>query len=299
VSATRTMTRMAQNTDYLTTERLRAFVSRMPAVMSADPGERAYRLCVAVLRHFFGEPWFEKHVMNARAPTDFLRMNFSTDEHRETHGFRIIDLAEMLFNLQYFDGFDACIRQMQASQIEATYAELEIAKSLYAHGIDFRFVAPSGHKGADYDLEIFYPGGLMACADTKCKFETTEISTASVQNSLSQARKQLPSDRPGIVFVKVPQHWIEEAVFRDSMIAAAEGFLRGTKRIVSVKFYVSAIVFPDNMVAHLMRYKEISNTHHRFDGQHDWDLFSDHDIPKGWNGMPDNWLRLIYFGSAP
>ncbi|MGO4870345.1 MAG: hypothetical protein ACLPGW_06990 [Roseiarcus sp.] len=279
----------------VTVDRLRAFVERMRSAHSADPGERVYRLSVAVLRHFFGEPWFNKHVMSASAPTEFLRRDFSTPQRREKHGFLVVELAEMLINLQNVDGFDGCIAQMAHGQIESTYAELDIAKSLCAHNISFRFVRPTGRKGGDYDLELFYPGGVTVCADTKCKIETTEISADSIKHSLGEARKQLPSDRPGFVFVKVPQHWIDEAQFRDAMIAAAEMFLRGTRRVVSVKFYVSALVFVDNKIAHLMRYKEVSNPQNRFDSGRDWDIFSDHEIPSGWNGMPPHWLRLFYF----
>jgi hypothetical protein len=281
--------------EHLTADRLRAFVERMPPSQSADPGERVYRLCVAVLRHFFGEPWFNKHVMNASAPTDFLRRDFSTPERRERHGFLVVELAEKLINLQNVEGFEQCIAQMKHGQIESTYAELDIGKSLRAHDVGFRFVTPTGQKGADYDLEIFYPDGVTVCADTKCKIETTEISADSIKHSLGEARKQLPSYRPGIVFVKVPQHWIEEVRFLDSMIAAAEAFLHGTQRVVSVKFYVSALVFVDNKIAHLMRYKEISNPRNRFDGGRNWDIFADHEIPASWNGMPPHWLRLFYF----
>jgi hypothetical protein len=254
----------------------------------------AYRLCVAVLRHFFGEAWFNKYVMNATAPTDFLRRDFSTTERGEKHGFLVIALAETLFNLQHIEGFDACVAQMALGQIESTYAELEIGKLLSAHDIGFRFVERSGHKGNDYDLEIFYPGQMTVCADTKCKIETTEISTASIKNSLRDARGQLPPNRPGIIFVKVPQNWIEEATFGESLMAGAEAWLRGTKRIVSIKFYVSVLVFADNKITHLMRYKEISDFRNRFDGQRNWDLFPEHDVVgPGWNGMPRNWLRLF------
>jgi hypothetical protein len=57
-----------------------------------------------------------------------------------------MDLAEMLFNLQDVRGFDACIQRMRTGQIEATYAELEIAKSLCAHQVKFTFGSgrPSG-----------------------------------------------------------------------------------------------------------------------------------------------------------
>jgi hypothetical protein len=140
---------------------------------------------------------------------------------------------------------------------------------------------------------------VRVCADTKCKIETTEIGTDSIKYSLGEARKQLSSDCPGIVFVKVPQHWIDDARFRDSLIAAADVFCAergGSFRLNSTFLHLCS---PDNMIAHLMRYKEISNPRNRFDSERNWDLFSDHDVPSGSNGMPPHWLRLIYFPDAP
>jgi hypothetical protein len=60
-------------------------------------------------------------------------------------------------------------------------------------------------KGSDYDVEVFYPDGFAVPADAKCKFETTEINPQSILNSLEKARKQLPDDRAGIIFTKVPR----------------------------------------------------------------------------------------------
>ena len=198
----------------LTVDWLRAFVDRNRHALSDEPGEKAYQLSAAVLRHFFGEQWLDKHLMNAQAATDFLRRDFSTRERQIKHGFRVVDLAEMLFNLQDAEGFPSCVAQMSYGQIEFAYAELDIGKSLYSHEIAFRFVKPTGRKGADYDLEIIYPDGTIACADTKCKIETAEFSAVSIKHSLGEARKQLPPDRPGIVFVKVPPHWFEEPQFQ-------------------------------------------------------------------------------------
>jgi len=60
-------------------------------------------------------------------------------------------------------------------------------------------------KGSDYDVEVFYPDGFAVLADAKCKFEATEINPQSILISLEKARKQLPDDRAGIIFTKVPR----------------------------------------------------------------------------------------------
>jgi hypothetical protein len=62
----------------------------------------------------------------------------------------------------------------------------------------------------------------------------------TVKNSLNKARTHnLPPDKPGIVFVKVPQIWLEPEDVRKGIYAAVAEFLRNTERIVSVAVYAT------------------------------------------------------------
>jgi hypothetical protein len=166
------------------------------------------------------------------------------------------------------------------------------ARPAYA---SFRFVTPSSKKGEDYDFELFYPDGLTVPADAKCKFESTAINPESVRNSLKKARTQLPADRPGIIFVKVPQHWVSDVTTAVALASVARDFLRSTHRIVSVKFYVSHLDVIDNMLRHRHAYREITNRGSKYNAGRKWDLFKDYPVPASWNGMPPKWQRLFFF----
>ena len=63
--------------------------------------------------------------------------------------------------------------------------------------------------------------------------------------------------------MKVPQRWFEEPGRGVSLINIAETFLRGTGRIVSVKFYVSYIGYRDKALRQDHAFKEISNPNNR------------------------------------
>jgi len=77
-----------------------------------------------------------------------------------------------------------------------------------------------------------------ACADAKCRLEGTEIRTDTVRNSLNKTRSNnLPPDKPGIIFVKVPQMWLEQDSVRRDIYEVVEVFLESTRRIVSVVVY--------------------------------------------------------------
>ena len=281
----------------ITFDDLRKVVAALPADMKADDGGRVIGAANAVIVNFLGLDWFVAHIRHDTAGPGFLRLDFSSDPRREATVFRVVELAENLLNLQHIKGFDACIAQMRAGaeKIESTCAELDVGRFLYIHDVEFRFVVPQLRKRADYDLEVIYPGGLVIPADTKCKFEATAINPDSVRNSLNKARKQLPPDRPGIIFVKVPRTWIDDPTTGRALIAAGREFFRSSGRVVSVKFYVSVLDTGNGMVLHRHAFRELTNENSRFHGGRNWDLFTDYEVPASWNGMPPKWQRLFFF----
>jgi hypothetical protein len=183
---------------------------------------------------------------------------------------------------------------MQHGLIEPTFAELDFGRMLYIGNVDFCYVEPQQKKGLDYDIEITLSDGIAVCADAKCKVETTAFSVDSVRRSPEKARKQFPKDRPSIIFMKVPQRWFEEPNHGISLNTIAEAFLRGTGRIVSVKFYVSYINYRDKKLRNDHAFKEIPNPNNRFDPSRDWNMFAEPPAKVGWNGMPPRWKRLLF-----
>jgi len=184
---------------------LRATDNLIPPRLES-PVDRAYKLGLAILTHVFGVDWRDTNIFRARK--GFLKnvTGANTPLDREIHKMRIAILAEMILNFQDMPGFDACVDQMHDSdQIESTYAELEIARLLYTKSdVAFAFRQPTGVKKDDYDLTITYEDGVVCCAETKCKIEETAITLDTIERSFNKARAQMPSDMPGIIFVRVP-----------------------------------------------------------------------------------------------
>ena len=172
--------------------------------------------------------------------------------------------------------------------------------TLLIHDISFRFVAPSGQRGSDYDCAVSYADGRTVCADAKCRIESGEVRPEPIRHALETARKKnLPPNEPGIVFVKVPQKWLEYADVRHGLVDVATHFLRNTKRIVLVTLYCS-VQFPAPgqqlmVLRHLQ--EEVENSNHRFDMTKSWRLFKGFRVPVGWNGMPPKWHRILSKGS--
>jgi hypothetical protein len=281
----------------LAAEDLHRFVETSPQEMQNDVGARTVLVANSIIAHFLGRDWFAAHIRHDARKPGFLNYDFSSDERREATSFRVIELAESLFNLQNIPGFDETIAQMKGGgdKIEATCAELDFGRFLYIHDVDFRFNLPSGKKGADYDVELIYPGGLAVPADAKCKLESTDIDPHSIGKTLEKGRTQLPPNRPGVIFLKVPQSWVADTAIAAEMVSEGQRFFRNTDRIISVKFYVSHLSIGNGVVLHRHAVREITNECSEFNDGRNWDLFTDHPVPSSWNGMPPKWQRILLF----
>lgn len=271
-------------------EALQKAFDGLPAPARITAATESFAVASAVLRGFLGAKWFDKHVTSG-----FLTIDESTPKRREETLFRVIDLSEVLYNLQNVTGFDECIERMRNRDIEGTYAELDLGRMLFLHKAPFRYVVARGIKKRDYDVEIIYPNGVVACAEAKCKIESTEFRPATVIDTLNRATGQLPDDHPSIIFVKVPPRWMEARGFAAIIADIARSFLQDVPHVVSVKYYVSPLTFADGFMKHEHAYKEISNPHTNFGDVINWDIFPKMNLPPEWNGMPPWWQRILFF----
>jgi len=225
----------------------------------------------------------------------FLQVDLDASDH-QIQLYKVVDLGELLFNLQYIDGFDGCIMKLRSGDIEPALAELDVARLLYINNHLFWFVRPAGVTGCDFDFMIIYPNGLAAAIEAKCNIDSSQVTPNSIRNSLVNGKKQLPKEAPGVLVVKLPAQWLIENNFSQEAVKVAVDFLRTTERIVSVKYYSSPYMFEDQTLAQTHAFMEITNPKNRFGIQMDWNLFQNWTPRAGnWNAMPPKWVRLLYF----
>jgi hypothetical protein len=260
-----------------------------------DPWLRSYNLGLMVAKLFLGLDWIEEHLIPAHGAKGFLKVDLSASD-REVQYFRTIDLGEMLFNLQHIGGFDGYVARLRSGDVEPTLAELDVARMLYINDQLFWFVEPQNKIGHDYDFKVIFPGGIIGCVEAKCNLGTVQFNTATIKNSLQTARSQLPKDQPGIIFVKLPAQWMVHSDFARQTVSTALEFLRGTKRVVSVKYYINPYHFDGGNLAQGHFFNEIDNPNHRFEKTQNWELLSNW-VPSGsgWNKMPRKYVRLAFF----
>ncbi len=263
------------------------------ALKREHPQEDHFVLAQMVAQLFLtvalGEEWFAEHVAASAAPSDFFRNGRHDDDSTVIGALRVIHLAEMIFNLQHLPGVKNSIDLVGSGKVEAGFAELEVGKILHIHDRQFAFRTPTGTRGLDYDLELRY-GDVTVCADTKCKLETTALSEGTVLDSLDTARRQLPKDRPGAIFVKVPQMWnspVDDTALGAFLQSTTAKFFRGTGRVVTVKFHTSMVINTGAKAAPVTYLAEFGNPNHRFDTSVDWNFYREMDR------TPESWVSLL------
>jgi hypothetical protein len=279
---------------HLGIEGLHALAEPIPSHDSEGrPVDRAYWVAVNILRIFLGREWIARHVLpSGKTRSAFLRTNATDDRSFNEHLLRVIWLSEMIFNFQSKSGLEGPLDNLRAGQIETAFAELEVAKLLAIHDVHFRFITPEGERGGkNYDLEILHPNGELISGETKCKLEDTALTEGTITSTLKHARKQLPEGGAGIIFVKVPQNWMEAGDFRDKFSSIAKAVLSETSRVVAVVTYGSMLEFDETTreIKQGLIGREIRN-HTLKDGRN-WQILTLHDHrpanPNGWVSLPD------------
>lgn len=252
----------------------------------------------AVVNHYMGEEWLERYVSPFEERPSYFRIGILDGQTMSlTDSFKLVDLAELLFNLQHVPGFDHCVQRMRdGGDLEGSFAELETARLIYINDWPFRFVEPIGGRHTDYDFEITFRDGFTVCADAKCKIERTPLSENTIVNTLRKARSQLPDDRPGLPIVKFPASWIAHADLRNMFNQASAEVFRSSGRLVGVSYCSVSIAYENSAVAQTHYFHDVPNHNNRFDAGRDWRLFREWWPKDGAiNSMPEKWTRLSNF----
>lgn len=279
----------------ITDVELKEMFDNLPEIARSTGVMESLGLANFIVRKFLTNKWANRHIVPGGGKPGFLTIDESTPTRRDATFYRIIDLAEILINLQDVPGFDDCLGGLRKGDLEGTYAELDLGRMLYSYRVNFRYIRRHGVRGEDYDVEIIYPDGVVACTEAKCKVETTDFGADTVRNSLNQACGQLPTNLPGIAFVKVPQNWMPHPTFGRELRRVAREFLADNPTVVSVKYYVSHLTFEGENLRHEHAYEEIDNPTNAFDASRDWKLFYRVNPPPEWHGMPPHWKRVLFY----
>jgi len=251
-------------------------------------GCEQYIVAVDILEKYFGFKWIEKHILDEPS-NGFFGREITGETGSRVVMRKVINLAEFLINLAAKENIETNLHMIASGEIEASYAELEVAKLLMTRNVNFHFVKPS-IKGESFDLLIDAPFASQVCTDTKCKLETGDFSVKGILHSLKQATKRnLPKDRPGAIFLKIPPEWQSSPTIWAEIQNVCKDFLKQHLRLVSITIFASHMLPTGDMLRFWFAIVEITSHIHRFNPRMNWKFF---DGKNPLNSTPKSWITL-------
>lgn len=204
--------------------------------------ETEYYLAHQVLRFFLGDEWTRKSIFGRTSAKSrvfrkgriFLRSDSSEFEDNFRHQDRVIKLAECLYNLQHVSGMAERVAKVEMDSLEAMYSEFQCARIMASPALQLRFVKPLGNPQGDYDAEITSPAGRLIFCEIKAKQENSELREKTIENSIETARKQLPKDGPGLVWITIPEQWASQIGAKAVVDKAINRALGNSDRLVAI-----------------------------------------------------------------
>jgi len=276
----------------LTAAMIRATLTQFPEEVRKEKAKLYSFSLFLIIEYFLGKEWVERYILPETAKRrSFLFPDVEVTGRSTIWFVDILQLADCLYNLQGVPGFEAALAPMIGGDIESTMSVLIAGKLLKQAGKLFQFIEPMGVEGVDFDIALMYSPDQFAFLEVKCKSRSTERSYNTVIDALNRARGQLPPDHAGIVFMQVPDSWIEmvdgHRRVTGELFRAFIDFLRNSGRIVMLILYTTFIAPGKEATAVDHGWVEVINTSSRFAGNK-WSLFeefTDDDIQNNWDAV--------------
>ncbi len=197
-----------------------------------------YGMAFRVIQHFLGDEWCDKYIRLSERPDDFMLNGYSNPEAtRYIHQKRVVNLGDILYLLCLHNrnALTVIVERFRKRDIRTTYFEAHIASILLGDGYAIEVKEEIGVLGDDFDLTV-EKNGMYIAAEVTSKSESSSLTESSLKNTLSNKRKQLPADRPSILFIILPQHWTASAATESILLQATNMFFSKSRRINCVQF---------------------------------------------------------------
>lgn len=181
------------------------------------------------------------------AKQGFLRHEWESSDDLHLHIGRIVELAELLYNLQTVDGIGDIVNRLvdDPGKMESTILELQGLQLLWFSQLPFTLQ----HSGAD--CEITLPNGHTVYCEMKCKVEDGIFSDTTLRSTtLSRARQQLPENRCGVIFLKIPIEWTQSTTIYAAFEASLRRFMGNTTRVAEIICYARDMLQLSKHTAH-------------------------------------------------
>jgi hypothetical protein len=203
-------------------ESTRAFVKEMfPDEEHSQTDAAKYRGACVLLKKVFGKDWYQESIApDIDVDNTFLRRPMSDPLERHLQVTRVIELAEALHTLKDVPGISRRVRDVEGKTLESLWFEYFVPYLVHKSGHQVIEFVPESSSEKRPDLVVQLRDEFIP-VEIKAKQEVSAYSRRNVLNLLNKAFKQLPEIGPGVIFLMVHAHWLQD-----------EGFLRQAEPII-------------------------------------------------------------------
>jgi hypothetical protein len=167
--------------------------------------------------------WLAAHPV---PPPDMRRIMYTT---------RVIHLSDAMFTIvPKVVGFERFRQRFhKRNDTQALYSEAQIASLLVRNGASVQIIGESGKRGEDFDLLATVRGVPVSVEVSG--FESGALSVRTILNKLRSKRRQVPADRPAVLYLIVPDDWMKNyttafLVFNQAIVS----FMQRSKRFNAI-----------------------------------------------------------------
>jgi len=151
---------------------------------------------------------------------------------------RVILIGETLFLLRNCKGFPEICHRLKTHDLRSAYYEMLAAKIFFRASFDIYMRRETLKLGDDFDFTAMR-GRLVINVEVTA-LQDKGFYEKTVINALNWKRRQLPKDKPAVIFCVVPAQWEKLGFDMNEWTArvANEFFLAGNRRVNRLVFYV-------------------------------------------------------------
>jgi hypothetical protein len=218
-------------TDLVLTDQEKASAHDVAERMFPDDGDAQtevtkYVGAFTLLKKIFGEVWYQENIVpNKVGEYSFLRRPLVEPLERYLHVILVIELAEALHKLRAVPGIVERIQDTAGHTLEGLWFEFFVPYLIQDAGHRIVEFVPEDPEEKRPDLIVEFRDELIPI-EVKAKGEKTEYSRQSLLSLPKKGFEQLPDSGPGVIFLMIHSHWLQDSEFLRQAEPAIERALR-------------------------------------------------------------------------
>ncbi len=195
-------------------ESIREFVKEMfPDDEHSQIDAAKYRGACVLLKKVFGKNWYQEYIApNLDVDNTFLRRPMSDPLERYLQVTRVIELAEALHTLKDIPGISKRVGDVEGKTLESLWFEYFVPYLIHKGGHQVIEFVPESFEEKRPDLIVRLRDQLIP-VEIKAKQEESVYSRRNLLSLVNKGFSQLPETGPGVIFLMVHSHWLQDEVF--------------------------------------------------------------------------------------